>query len=156
MPKSNAIPNPEPASTQVPFVNVNAASIASKAKKTAWKLPPKKIAIIAIAAVVVCILIVVLASGGGGNALVGVWDYNMNASGGPPLFLSDSIEFRSNGTIRYNQGSGFRDAGRWSVSGGKLNIDGGGGYNFSINYSVRGNTLTLIGDAFSIVYTKGR
>jgi hypothetical protein len=138
-------------------MNVNTPSFASKANEMVQKLPPKKIAII-VAAVVVFTLIAALA-GGGGNALVGVWKYDMNASeGAPPLFLADSIEFASNGTIRFSQGFGFQDAGSWSASGGRVSVidNGWAGSNYSFRYSIRGNTLTIVGDNWDIVYTKGK
>jgi len=108
-----------------------------------------------VAVVVVCILIGVLVNIGGKNALVGKWNYDMNTSEGPPLLLSDSIEFAPNGTLRYNQGYGFYDAGKWSVSGSKLYFDAGDGYEGSLEYKVRGNTLTLTG-SYELVYIKDK
>jgi hypothetical protein len=144
---------PPPAPATMPQPAITQPTIFNSESQAVRKRSPKMIAIIAAAAIIICIIIGMLVSGGGGNALVGAWNYDMYASEGPPLLLSDSIEFASNGTLRYSQGSGFRDAGTWSASGGKLNFDAGGGYKGSLEYKVRGNTLTLTGN-WELVYTK--
>ena len=115
---------------------------------------PLMLASMGVALLVVCILIGVLASGGGRSAIVGKWDYDMSASEGPPMLLYNSIEFASDGTLRYSQGYGFQDAGTWSVNKGEL-IVVDGGYKGFIDYSVHGNTLILSGN-WKIVYTKSK